>query len=103
MSNSNKWLFDFTINYIGSTRIPTHEELDYEYSDQFSQINCNITRKWDQFDFYVGAENITNYVQKKPILGSDDWSSSTSSFDASLVYAPVHGRMIYLGFRYRIK
>jgi hypothetical protein len=102
-NNSKKWLFDFTINYIGSSRIPVHDKLDYEYSEQFSLINCNITRKWDQFDFYVGAENITNYMQNKPIIGSDDWSSSLSSFDASLVYAPVNGRMIYLGFRYRIE
>jgi hypothetical protein len=101
-TNSKKWLFDFTTNYIGSSRIPIHDQLDFEYSDPFSLSNFNITRKWNSFDFYFGGENMFNYTQKNPILGSDDWSSN-SNFDASLIYAPVHGRMFYLGIRFRLE
>ncbi len=100
-NNSKRWIFDFTTNYIGTSRIPIHDQLDFEYSDPFSLVNFNITRKWDVFDLYVGGENILSYTQDNPILGADDWSSS--NFDASLIYAPVHGRMIYLGFRYGLE
>ena len=100
VNNSNKWFFDFTTNYIGSSRIPEHNQLDFEYSDPFSLVNFNITRKLDKFDLYFGGENIFKYTQENPILGGDNWSSN---FDASLIYAPVHGRMIYLGLRYRLE
>ena len=100
VNNSNKWFFDFTTNYIGSSRIPEHNQLDFEYSDPFSLVNFNITRKLDKFDLYFGGENIFKYTQENPILGGDNWSSN---FDASLIYAPVHGRTIYLGLRYRLE
>ena len=51
------------------------------------------------FDIYFGGENILSYTQEDPILGAGDWSSN---FDASLIYAPVHGRMFYLGIRYSL-
>jgi len=101
-NSSKKWLFDFTTNRIGSSRMPIHEQLDYEYSDPFSLVNFNITRSWDVFDVYLGGENIFHYTQENPILGGDDWSSNSSNFDASLIYAPVHGRMMYMGIRYRL-
>jgi len=99
-NNSKKWLFDFTTNHIGASRIPIHDQLDFQYSEPFFLVNFNITKKWDDFDLYFGGENIFNYTQDNPILGSDDWSSN---FDASLIYAPVHGRVCYLGIRYQLK
>ena len=50
---------------------------------------------------YVGGENLLAYTQDNPILDSENPTSS--AFDASLIYAPINGRMIYAGFRFKIK
>jgi hypothetical protein len=52
-------------------------------------------------DFYIGAENLTNYFQKDVILAADQPFSNY--FDASMVWGPVSGRMFYAGFRLKIK
>jgi hypothetical protein len=103
LAYSNKtadWLFDATLNYIGKSRIPMHELIDSQYSDPFSLINCQITKKINNFDFYIGAENLLSYTQENPIL--DSYNPSSDKFDASLIWAPVMGRKIYLGLRYKL-
>jgi len=100
-SNQNEnWLFDATLNYVGESRIPAHESINKEYSDPFSLINCQITHKINNFDIYVGGENILDYKQENPILGFDNPQSD--SFDASLIWAPIMGRRIYFGLRYKL-
>ncbi len=69
------WLFDATWNYIGKSRIPMHELIDAEYSDSFSLINCQVTKKVNNFDFYIGAENLLSYTQENPILDYDNPNS----------------------------
>jgi hypothetical protein len=50
---------------------------------------------------YIGGENIGNYRQDKAILGAND--PFGTSFDTSIVYAPVFGQMYYAGLRFKIK
>ncbi|MDC1063517.1 TonB-dependent receptor [Flavobacteriales bacterium] len=103
LAYSNKtadWLFDATLNYIGKSRIPSHELIDAEYSDPFSLINCQITKKVNNFDFYIGVENLLSYSQENPIL--DSYNPSSDKFDASLIWAPVMGRNVYFGLRYKL-
>jgi len=65
-------------------------------------MNTQITRTFSStFEMYLGGENIGNYRQSKAVLGADNPFGST--FDTSIVYAPVFGRMIYLGLRFKIK
>ena len=100
-SNSNEnWMFDATLNYVGKSRIPQHESINKEYSEPFSVINCQITHKLNDFDFYIGGENLLEYKQDNPILNYENPSSD--SFDASLIWAPVNGRRIYFGLRYKL-
>lgn len=104
LAYSNKaadWLFDATLNYIGKSRIPRHESIDSEYSDPFSLINCQITKKVNNFDFYIGVENLLSYTQENPIL--DSYNPSSDKFDASLIWAPVTGGKIYFGLRYKLR
>jgi hypothetical protein len=49
---------------------------------------------------YLGVENLTNLKQKKPILASDD--PFGNSFDSTIIYAPIFGRMLYSGLRFKI-
>ena len=100
-NNAADWLFDATLNYIGKSRIPSHESIDSEYSDPFSLINCQITKKANNFDFYIGVENLLSYTQENPIL--DSYNPSSDKFDASLIWAPVMGRKIYFGLRYKLR
>ena len=100
-TNFEKWKFDFTANYIGKSRIPDNIVANANFSSPFRLLNSQITYKWNNADVYIGAENITNYIQSNPII--DPENPFGQDFDASLIWGPVMGRNIYLGFRYNIK
>ena len=105
-TNFDKWMFDITWNYIGESRVPAyfpHHEADYlieKMSDPFYLINAQITKKFRKFDCYLGGENLLSYKQENPILSVDNPYSDI--FDASLIYAPVMGRVVYTGIRLTI-
>ena len=65
----------------------------------FAQIFREIRPKTN-FEIYIGAENLNNKQQVRPIISADEPFSL--NFDSSLVYAPVFGRMMYVGFRYNL-
>ena len=97
----DKWMFDLTTQFNGKQRIPLNLGSKQGYSDPYIFILGQITRKFKNFDIYFGCENITNYVQQTPIIGAD--RPFSDSFDASVVYAPVMGRLFYGGIRITIK
>ena len=96
-----QWKFDLTYNWIGKQRIPFHE-LSIEkngYSPSYSLLHAQITKVFsEKFEIYLGGENIGSYKQDKPILG-DPFGTD---FDTSIVYAPIHGSLFYLGLRFNI-
>lgn len=102
-----QWKFDYTLNWLGKQRLPatiSNSGLDSmpEYSPSFSVMNIQVTRTFSStFEVYVGGENIGNYKQEKAILGSDNPFGTT--FDTSIIYAPVFGQMYYAGLRFKIK
>jgi len=102
-----QWKFDFTYNWMGEQKLPetaSNPEIDRlpVYSPSYSLINAQITRTFSStFEMYIGGENIGNYKQEKAILGSENPFGST--FDASIVYAPVFGQMYFAGLRFKIK
>ena len=100
-TNFDKWKFDVTWNYIGKSRIPTHQLINKEFSTSFYLINAQMTKKFRKFDVYLGGENLLSEIQENPILMANN--PSDELFDASLIYAPVMGRVIYAGLRYKIK
>ena len=98
--NGSKWKFDFTYNWIGKQRLPSHTELiDFEgYSPNYSLVNSQITRVFsNKFEMYVGGENIGGYTQSNPIVGGYPFGTD---FDTSIVYAPIHGALFYVGLRF---
>ena len=102
-----QWKFDYTFNWIGQQQLPNtmsnpaNDRLP-EFSPSFSLMNAQITRTFSStFEMYIGGENIGNYRQEKSILGSENPFGST--FDATIVYAPVFGQMYYAGLRFKIK
>ncbi|MGG9963719.1 TonB-dependent receptor domain-containing protein [Ferruginibacter sp. SUN106] len=103
------WKFDYTINFNGKKRIPntSSNPLQYqrdEYSPDFILMNAQISKttgKKHPMDFYIGAENLTNYFQHNVIVAANQ--PFGQYFDASLVWGPVTGRMLYAGWRYKLK
>ncbi|MDD2530087.1 MAG: TonB-dependent receptor [Bacteroidales bacterium] len=97
----DKWMFDLTTQFNGQQRIPNNIGEKQGYSDPYIFMLGQVTRKFKNFDVYVGCENITNYTQETPVIGAD--RPFSNMFDASVVYAPVMGRLFYAGLRLTIK
>ncbi len=104
------WLFDATLQYNGKKRLPQTrnnpgEYQRAEYSPDFYNVLAQITYvtkiKKGDFNIYVGVENAMNYKQANPIVASD--APFNKYFDASMVWGPIYGRMMYAGVRFKIK
>ena len=75
-----------------------------ELEDDFVVLNGQISRVFAPgIDVYLGVENILNFKQQNPIvawdLAYDDGQAFQENMDASLVYGPIFGRMVYVGGR----
>ena len=104
------WLFDATIQYNGRKRLPQtfNNPTEYqraEYSPDFYNVLAQITYitkiKKADFNIYVGVENGLGYKQQNPIVASD--APFNKYFDASMVWGPIYGRMLYIGLRFKLK
>ena len=105
-SEEKPWKYDVTYNLIGEQRLPNtaSNPVQYqllEYSKPYSLLNAQVTKVFSKkFEVYVGAENLTNYKQKNPILANEN--PFGANFDTTIVYAPIFGQMFYGGLRFRI-
>lgn len=95
------WSFDTTLNLVGKQRLPDTSKNPAglrlpEYSAPFTTLNAQVARQLGpKTRLYAGAENITGYVQEKPIL--DAKNPFGNYFDAGMIYAPIMPTNIYLG------
>ncbi len=101
--------FDYTFTYNGKKRLPNtlYNPPPYQldtYSPDFILMNAQVTKtigKKIPVDIYIGAENLLNYYQHNVILAAAE--PFGQYFDASVVWGPVTGRMLYAGLRLKIK
>ena len=95
------WQFDATLQLNGGGRMPTPVNgLWDERFKAYEQVSAQITRWFRHFSVYIGGENLTGFRQKKTIINAEDpWSAS---FDPTMVWGPVHGRMFYAGVRINV-
>ena len=105
-TNLKKWQFDFTSQFNGSARLPDQNKLPLNlqraaYSPPYTILNAQITKKFKEFDAYVGCENLTNFTQKDPITEAS--RPYHTYFDTMMVWGPIVGRMIYAGLRFTVK
>lgn len=101
----DKWKFDITTLWTGLSRVPTTdgnaiENTRSNESETYFLLNGQITKKFKIFEVYLGAENLLNLKQKNPIVDSEN--PFGDEFDASMIWGPIQGRMVYAGFRYAI-
>lgn len=101
-TNLRKWQFDFTTQLNGDTRLPSTSMNPEQYqrpenSPAYTIIHAQVSKFFRKWSVYAGAENLTNFVQKDPIVASDD--PYGSYFDSSMIWGPILGRKFYAGLR----
>ena len=124
------WQFDLTAQFNGEGRMPDGFVVP-EGSKQYKISNGQIYHKWypqllgqvtkffRTWSIYLGAENMTNFTQDSPIVGERVSGNkamkheakgehgfvdpSSANYDASMIWAPIHGWKMYLGFRWTLE
>ncbi|MEI7500685.1 MAG: TonB-dependent receptor [Bacteroidota bacterium] len=101
-----KWKFDLTGQLNGPARLPDTQKMPEflmrrAYSPTWFNLLAQVTRKFRNFDIYIGGENLTNFRQMDPI--SEYWKPYHTHFDASMAWGPIVGITIYAGIRLTIK
>ena len=90
----NKEFLQLSLNpseFIVSSKSPSYLLLSAQITKVFSK----------KFEFYIGGENLTNFIQNDPIIQAEN--PYGEYFDSSLIWAPVFGRMVYGGLRWTIE
>ena len=113
-----KWQFDVTAQFNGPGRMPDGfviPEGNHQYYTSggvvyhtwYPQLMAQITKYFKTASIYLGAENMTNFMQHDPILGARNADGyvdpAQAGYDAAMVWAPIHGWKIYLGFRWNLE
>ena len=121
------WQFDLTAQFNGEGRMPDGFVVPegsqqytirngYIYHKWYPQLLGQITKFFRTWSIYLGAENMTNFTQESPIVGERRPTNTTqshnqhgfvnpysSNFDAAMIWAPIHGWKLYLGFRWTLE
>ncbi|MCS6822266.1 MAG: TonB-dependent receptor [Microscillaceae bacterium] len=102
---NQRWKADFTTQFWGRKRLPNtktnpSEHQLADFSPNFFLLNSQITHIWKRWEFYLGAENLLNFMQDMPIIKAQNPFSP--HFDAGLIWGPVMGRMLYAGLRFSV-
>jgi outer membrane receptor protein involved in Fe transport len=102
-----QWKFDVTAQLVGEQRIPSTNLNPVEYrviqkSPSYIMLSGQVTKVISKkLEFYIGGENLTDFVQKNPIIQAEN--PYGEYFDSSLIWAPIFGRMFYGGLRWTIE
>ena len=93
------------------------------YHKWYPQLLGQVTKYFRTWSIYLGAENMTNFTQDNPIVGERivgyeaEGSQAmrhggesmglvnpySANYDASMIWAPIHGWKLYLGFRWALE
>lgn len=103
----SKWMFDATLNWNGQKRIPSAqtdpETIRFaDWSPSYFLLNGQVSKSLSKtLDLYVGGENLLGFRQERLIKNPEN--PYAAGFDASLVWGPVFGRMVYGGLRWTVR
>ncbi|MBM55372.1 MAG: hypothetical protein CMB32_02315 [Euryarchaeota archaeon] len=109
-SEGQQLRIDGVLQWVGPQELPDNM-IDSPYhpttTPSFTQANLQVSQTFkDNFELYVGVENIFNVVHENPIVGAiqtiEGPEVDMNAFDASLVYGPIFGRMTYVGLRWTL-
>ena len=124
------WQFDLTAQFNGEGRMPDgfvvpagSQQYTVRngqiYHTWYPQLLGQVTKFFRTWSIYLGAENMTNFTQDNPIVGerlsvgdkamrhggasAGVVNPYSSNYDASMIWAPIHGWKLYLGFRWALE
>ena len=122
------WQFDLTAQFNGEGRMPDgfvvpDGSKQYRisngqvYHKWYPQLLGQVTKYFRTWSIYLGAENMTNYTQDSPIVGdrlevkgerqeargTGFVNPHSATYDASMIWAPIHGWKLYIGFRWALE
>ena len=113
------WQFDLTAQFNGPGRMPDGfvvpsgskqyltDAMGQVHHKWYPQLLGQVTKYFRTWSIYLGAENITNFTQDNPIVGAVSEHGyvdpSSTNYDASMIWAPIHGWKMYLGFRWALE
>ena len=112
------WQFDLTAQFNGPGRMPDGFERPSDSKQYFTDASGQVYHKWypqllgqvtkyfRTWSIYLGAENMTNFTQDNPIVGERQGgfvNPESANYDASMIWAPIHGWKMYLGFRWALE
>ncbi|HYG51574.1 MAG TPA: TonB-dependent receptor [Flavobacteriales bacterium] len=100
------WKLDIISNWVDAARIPNTEANPPAYAfpkkgEPLTIVHVQVTKLFRKFETYLGVENILNQTQRHAVIAADD--PFGTYFDASLVWGPLNGRVIYAGLRYSLR
>ncbi|MBP7496927.1 MAG: carboxypeptidase-like regulatory domain-containing protein [Bacteroidales bacterium] len=96
------WQADATLHWFGIQKLPSNDTYpenlrQQDKSKPYSTLNAQLTKKFKHFEIYIGCENITGYMQDKPIIG---WENPFGKFfDTASVWGPTKMQEYYAGLR----
>jgi outer membrane receptor for ferrienterochelin and colicin len=104
---NERWRFNTHLTWYGLARVPSTATNEPQFriperSKNYFLLNAQITYIHKKFfEVYVGVENILNQTQPMPVIGLNGFQV-TPQFDASLVWGPIRGVMVFAGLRFTI-
>ncbi|MBI1224244.1 MAG: TonB-dependent receptor [Bacteroidetes bacterium] len=101
------WMFNSNMQITGKQRFAHSHGVPSSLIDGFTGdapaytiVNAQVTRRFNNLEFYLGGENLTNFTQKNAIV---DWEHPFGEyFDAMQVWGPLVGARGYVGVRWWI-
>ena len=105
-TNMEKWKFNVTLKWFGTSRLPntsanTSEFQLPDHAPAYYTLMAQVTKRFRWIEVYLGGENLLDYRIPNPII--DPQNPFGPNFDATMIWGPITGRMIYGGFRYKIR
>lgn len=89
--------------HVGAMRLPYYDADEPERSEAFQLLHLSVFRSWcprnsenleAKNTLTIGVKNVTNTVQRRPIIAPD--SPFSDEFDASRIYAPTEQRRLFV-------
>lgn len=105
-SRNKHWEVSSTTQWVGMQRLPDTQANPAMYqapaeSPSYFRLLGQVTYLLKSWEFYLGGENLGNYIQEDRIIAADD--PFGPYFDTSIVWGPITGRTIYAGIRFSLK
>lgn len=109
---NQKIKLDYSVVFYSPMRLPIlPNDFRDEYSPWYAIHTVQVTKTLNKWEFFIAMKNIFNFLPKNPLMRSFDPfdkqvainNPNNYTFDTTYGYAPMQGRRILVGFRYKLR